>query len=545
MTISRLTGQMLQSTLLRDGVNLSVQDTANSVPTLYLDIGNTRVGILTQLPAAELDVNGNILANNLTANAGFYGNSGYFTGNVQVLGNLITTGNAIIYANSGIFYGDTVTGNNAVFAGVPAFTQIGTNVVAQFSGNVNSYSQINFENINDGTEASTDFIVTANNGNDIANFANFGIGSNTYAPVAYPAYGINDAYLLNNGGNLLLNAQSPGKIIKFIVGGSANSDVIATISNTELSVTGNIGASINVSANGNVTAGNVSAIGNVDAAVVNANIFGNLTGNVDVYDVVASNAVTSPTFTSTGVLNIVSQSAGNILIDAAGYTRIVGTDAFYVPVGNTFDRPSSPEVGAVRFNTTTTSLEVWDGTIWAAATNDLSVISNQTINPDGSTTTFTLDQSTTAESILVTVNGLNQTPTTDYIVVGDQLTFTTTPIVTDTVQIRFIASTSTVTGIVNANSYVTIDSANSNVTVSVNGTNNVGVFATAGLYVSGLFASANVALPVYSVATATALSGIATGQVIYVSNGDNGNPCLAVYSGGTWKRVALGTTISS
>lgn len=35
------------------------------------------------------------------------------------------------------------------------------------------------------------------------------------------------------------------------------------------------------------------------------------------------------------------------------------------------------------------------------------------------------------------------------------------------------------------------------------------------------------------------------GEVRYATNGDTGSPCLAVYSGGTWKRVVLGATISA
>lgn len=36
-----------------------------------------------------------------------------------------------------------------------------------------------------------------------------------------------------------------------------------------------------------------------------------------------------------------------------------------------------------------------------------------------------------------------------------------------------------------------------------------------------------------------------TGDVSYCSNGDAGNPCLAVYTGSNWKRVAFGANISA
>ena len=68
MAISKIAGQMLQSTLARDGNNLAFTDTANTTPTLYLDIANTRVGINTSNPTVELTVQGNISATgNITA----------------------------------------------------------------------------------------------------------------------------------------------------------------------------------------------------------------------------------------------------------------------------------------------------------------------------------------------------------------------------------------------------------------------------------------------------------------------------------------------
>lgn len=42
----------------------------------------------------------------------------------------------------------------------------------------------------------------------------------------------------------------------------------------------------------------------------------------------------------------------------------------------------------------------------------------------------------------------------------------------------------------------------------------------------------------------TALSS-STGDIAYCSNGDSGNPCLAVYNGTNWRRVALGAAISA
>lgn len=101
MAISKIAGQMLQSTLARDGNNLAFTDTANTSPTLYLDIANTRVGINTNNPTVALEVSGNIKANNL-----FSTNTASITGNI-IVGNLSTAGN-VTAAN---FYGNI--GNTA------------------------------------------------------------------------------------------------------------------------------------------------------------------------------------------------------------------------------------------------------------------------------------------------------------------------------------------------------------------------------------------------------------------------------------------------
>ena len=51
-------------------------------------------------------------------------------------------------------------------------------------------------------------------------------------------------------------------------------------------------------------------------------------------------------------------------------------------------------------------------------------------------------------------------------------------------------------------------------------------------------------LPVFTVATAPAAASC-LGQVIYVSDGDTGSPCIAVSNGTNWLRIALGTAIAA
>jgi hypothetical protein len=70
----------------------------------------------------------------------------------------------------------------------------------------------------------------------------------------------------------------------------------------------------------------------------------------------------------------------------------------------------------------------------------LSQINNQTITPDGSNTVYTLDYSTTAEGVIVSINGTLQQPGVAYTVAGTQITFAEIPLITDVVSIRYIAA---------------------------------------------------------------------------------------------------------
>ena len=261
--------------LVATSVNFSGNNVVNVLEYGTLQAGNLYVqsavstGNITGSnlnTAGQVVATGNVNGGNIITAGNVNASQGFFSGNVTVVGTLTSTSN-IVANTSGIFFGDTVTGNAAIFAGVPSFTTLGSNVVAQFSGNVNSYSQINFENISSGNRASTDYIATADNGNDTVNYADFGINSSTFDdPVNYAGYGPNDSYVHNHGGNLILNPESSGKTIKLMVGGTANADVISTVSSQGVFVNvGNLYTPNITSLSGRVTVN--SGSDNVDFAV--------------------------------------------------------------------------------------------------------------------------------------------------------------------------------------------------------------------------------------------------------------------------------------
>jgi filamentous hemagglutinin len=277
---------------------------------------------------------GNINGGNLNATTGIRAATGYFTGNVDVLGNL-NASIGIVYANSGIFYGNSVTGNAAIYAGIPGYTILGSNVVAQFAGNANSYSQINFENTSNGTSASTDYIATADNGTDSTYYLDMGINSSNFNDqINYPGFGPNDSYVHNHGGNLILNPESAGKVIKFMVGGTANTNVTANVTSTGVNVTGTVVTTGNITGGNLLTAGLVSATGNItsSANVAGANIIAS--ANIVAVGAAVSGNITGGNLLTAGLVSATGNVTGGNVIATANLVSVGAVVSGNVTGGN-------------------------------------------------------------------------------------------------------------------------------------------------------------------------------------------------------------------
>ena len=114
--------------------------------------------------------------------------------------------------------------------------------------------------------------------------------------------------------------------------------------------------------------------------------------------------------------------------------------------------------------------------------------------------------------------------TTAYSVSGTTLTFTEAPASGDAIEVRQITATTTVTSITNGTG--------NSITVDNNG---IAQFSTIH----------SLQLPTYTVTEANALTNTSAGQMIYVSNGNGGSPCLAVYNGSNWQQVRFDGVISA
>ena len=207
-----------------------------------------------------------------------------------------------------------------------------------------------------------------------------------------------------------------------------------------------------------------------------------------------------------------------------GTIEINNTTALKVSVGTTAQRPSTPTAGDLRFNSTNTALEVYNGSGWVNVGDDTATITTQSFSGDNSTVAFTLNATATTASVIVSINGTVQAPTTAYAVSGTTLTFTEAPASGDAIEVRKISSLTTISEISNgAGDVISVDA------------NGVAQFATVH----------SLQLPTYTVTQANALSNKAAGQSIYVSNGNGGAPCLAVYNGSNWQQVRFDGAISA
>jgi len=106
------------------------------------------------------------------------------------------------------------------------------NSVASFFGNVNSFSQVNYQNLNAGTSASTDFVATADNGTDSTNFVNFGINSSTYNLGTFTITGANDGYMFSQSSNLAVGTGAAATSVKFFQGGTLAANEVARFAPT-------------------------------------------------------------------------------------------------------------------------------------------------------------------------------------------------------------------------------------------------------------------------------------------------------------------------
>ena len=361
---------------------------------------------------------------------------GYASAAGNVYGNNVLS-NVLVSAGGNITGGNILTGNIVSAGGNITGGNILTGNIVSAGGNVYANGFITANTSINGGVVTTGVVSALGN----IQTGNYFIGDGYYISNINP--GNVSSNKISSGGSYANIASSNGNLVIAI---GAGSDIVATYYDqgvnfsTDVSATGNILANLAISAGGNVTGGNILTNGIV-SAMGDINTSGNISaaGNLAV-----GNTLFVDVATNTASFGSNVQTTGAVVAFNA-------TNSILLPVGNTAQRPGTPVTGMLRYNSTISQSEIWNGAAWVVVGgSNYTVIANEQFNGDGTTTTFTLSSTQTTDSCIVTINGIVQIPTTAYSVSGTTLTFTEAPMTGDTIDVREITSTTTVTAISNS-----------------------------------------------------------------------------------------------
>lgn len=127
-----------------------------------------------------------------------------------------TTGNVLIDGGP-----ITVVGN-----GVTSYTTFSA-ALGELYANVNNFAQFYAQNLNSGSEASTDIVAYNDEGDGTYNFIDMGINSSNYTSATYPIFTASSGYVYNDGGELLIGTATAAKDVMIFGGGVDEADEIA------------------------------------------------------------------------------------------------------------------------------------------------------------------------------------------------------------------------------------------------------------------------------------------------------------------------------
>lgn len=197
--------------------------------------------------------------------------------------------------------------------------------VVSGKGDVNNYLQLNIQNTNNGTFASSDVVATANNGDETINYIDMGInGEGFIGDIGNE----NDAYLYSTGKHLHIGNAS-NYPIEFFAGGldsEANKKLVISPDNNH-NITGSLTISNSLVVNEGITGSLLGNASTADSAINStfashaiiadsalAANYATTAGNGGVTSIIAGSGVTLLPATGTGNVTIVTTGGGGTTI---------------------------------------------------------------------------------------------------------------------------------------------------------------------------------------------------------------------------------------
>ena len=195
-----------------------------------------------------------------------YNNSGVFAGSIGFT--FDETSNNVVVANTFTAQFVNATANAYVGAklqiGQPAAFDFGGLAALEVDLNQDTYLQVVVQNGNTGTLSSSDFVATADNGNDSVNFIDLGINGSNYNQPTFNISGPLDGYLYVSNGALTIGTASPEDIIFHTSGTTTTQERMRITSSGFVSVGNSIS---NMVANSTkITVGNSTVNSTITAA---------------------------------------------------------------------------------------------------------------------------------------------------------------------------------------------------------------------------------------------------------------------------------------
>jgi len=467
--------------------NIIVKAGANlTTPNIGAATG-TSLSVTGNLTGAGANISGNVSGGNLLT-AGLVSSTGNITSAANVSGGNVLTG-GIVSSTGNITGGNVITGGLVSSTGniTSAANVSGGNVLSSalvqgvtlsasgnvIGGNITTAGQVSATgnitsaaNVAGGNLLATTTVSAASYIGSIVSVTANITGGNVLTGGLISATGNITSAANIAGGNLLATTTvSAASYIGSIVSVTANITGGNLLTGGLISSTGNItsaanisGANvlgINISASGNITGANINTGGTNGLTLNGANINSNAARiTINQIDADVDFAVDG-----SGLGNIFYVDAGTGTASFGNSTQTTNaivafnaTNSVLFPVGNTAQRPGTGVTGMIRFNTTTNAVEVYDNTQWTqVGTPSFTVIADEQFTGNGVQTAFTLSSSSyTTNSVIVSINGVVQIPTSAYSVSGATLTFTEAPQSGDLIDVRELVTTTQVTSISNS-----------------------------------------------------------------------------------------------
>jgi hypothetical protein len=478
-------------------VVLAAENFTDSAHGTYLQLKTTPVGTLNAVVGLTLHNNGNVYipssasaaqmsvsaSNALTVNGGaqiagnvFLGtNAGNYvtsTGNLVLnSGNTATSGSSTTGALMITGTGGAYIGGNVVSTGVGYFgpTQntigLGSPIIVG-TGNTNNYIQVQIQNTSSGSQASSDFVATADNGSDSANYIDMGINSSGWSLGTWTMSGARDGYVFVNGGNMTIGTDTSSKTVSIHTGGTLATNIVTTFNAANTQPTNQYTGS-------QVVWGGQAVTGNL--FVGNAAVFNN--AQLGGRDVVIKGKTDSTLFwarpDTASYDQVLIGGSGTISTLQGGAKLVINsTDSMLLPTGTTAQRPSNAGytdvTGMFRYNSTLGYIEFYTGTAWQGVTSQFTLITDTQVNGTGSQTNFTVANLSATSATIVSINGVLQIPSLAYscFTSNNALIFTEAPASTDVIDVRCLTTTQTVTGISSTNGYMSFSADNNGAYVS-------------------------------------------------------------------------------